>query len=782
MIPRKLHIDGIGPHKGTEVDFSRLDSPVAVLGSYGSGKTWTMEAISLCLWGQGAWYTGSIYDCLTQNGTKEASITLQFDVDDEHYLAERTIKAPSTHKAMLYKLVDFEGFRDEVAGPKVGDFERHIATLVGTHDTAMATYFLSQNRRNDLCGQPGEAQLVSRRRAVFNELLGVEGLDEDLERVKEERTSAASQVLILENQLQNGTDDEEVDRYEGDLNLARGRHERAATDENMRNDQITSRRKEHEMAKEATHRAEVALSEAEHARDWHLVMGERLQEYEARVYDLANAPHQVEALETAHTALNQFSLMNRHRQEWERRQQQIDDLRGTLPASEILDLAARFDEVKAEHDAAVAEEDEINTRNGAIGVERLDLNREMLDVQSKIDDLQRSIDDAPEVLFGKACAPCPLMKGWANLPNEIKRASESRDAIGQRLDALPALEFPPDYTDLKELFKKASDAKIRVELAEGATAMIASLEELQTTEPEDVSLQLREAEARVKSLAGAAERLRQLRQSEADLAKARADRDAYEGPECPTTEYLDALKSHLADVKRVRVSLDSDMSELEEIHAKALQKLTEASADVARKETLLEGAKIQRAGTLAKEAKVKELTSTIDTLDKLILCFGPRGVRQILIDSAAPELEKIADDLFQDATEGRMRLRIATQKVLKGGDIAEDFGIMVKDAAGERDVVQHSGGEIQLTSILLRIAVCIWIGRLNGRKAGFLALDEAFDRLGAEGTDDLLRALQSVQEDFECIAVVTHDPLIADRMASQIRVTKGFGGSRVEIA
>ena len=172
-----------------------------------------------------------------------------------------------------------------------------------------------------------------------------------------------------------------------------------------------------------------------------------------------------------------------------------------------------------------------------------------------------------------------------------------------------------------------------------------------------------------------------------------------------------------------------------------------------------------------------------DALNDVRACFGPRGVRQILIDQAAPELEAIADDLFERATGGRMRLRIATQTTLADGvSTAEDFAIMIRDARGERDVLDFSGGERQIVQMIFRLAVASWVARMNGTSIDCLILDEPFTAMGetSEVLDDFLNILDTLARDIRLVILVTHIRALSDRMRGSIRLTKGLMGVRVE--
>ena len=105
MIPISLTLEGIGPYADKiTLNYCDLQSPAALVASYGTGKTWLMEGLLLALYGSAAWYQGSIYDCLTQGGDGEGRIELRFSHSAHEYRAVRELRdtgKTKSQKSML---------------------------------------------------------------------------------------------------------------------------------------------------------------------------------------------------------------------------------------------------------------------------------------------------------------------------------------------------------------------------------------------------------------------------------------------------------------------------------------------------------------------------------------------------------------------------------------------------------------------------------------------------------------------------------------------------------
>jgi len=414
--------------------------------------------------------------------------------------------------------------------------------------------------------------------------------------------------------------------------------------------------------------------------------------------------------------------------------------------------------------------------------------------------LRQRLERRPETPGGDICAACPLAAEWASLPDEIAQAETSLADAQARLADVPA---PPEIPDLSALRIALDRAEAAVKAVKADKARVAALAEAEgrvmdasaawarhwdepVPEVEDPRQQIRQVQEVIDGLASAPARMEHVVDAEAQLAEARVAERAAHAEWKAAAEMVerlapeaDAARAALHDAEVARVGLLAELEAARRRQALATDARREAERRLATARERAANARARMAETESKRARAAETRARIEALRDVRMAFGPRGARQILIDAAAPELERIADDLFDRATGGRMRLRISTQRQMADGSLGEDFAIMVRDQAGERDATRYSGGQLQLIQIVFRLAVSLWLGHLRGHAPEFLVLDEAFDRLGADGTDDLLRVLDHLSGQIGLVVVVTHDPQIAERFPSHVRLARGARGVRV---
>ncbi len=168
--------------------------------------------------------------------------------------------------------------------------------------------------------------------------------------------------------------------------------------------------------------------------------------------------------------------------------------------------------------------------------------------------------------------------------------------------------------------------------------------------------------------------------------------------------------------------------------------------------------------------------------DELRQAFGKTGVPAMIIETAVPELERSANELLSRMTDGRMHVRIETQREIKTGEIREALDIVISDELGSRPYEMYSGGESFRIDFAVRIALAKLLARRAGAQVRCLLIDEGFGSQDAQGRDHLVAAINSIQDDFERILVITHIEELKDAFPDRIEIEKGPEGSQFRIA
>ena len=169
--------------------------------------------------------------------------------------------------------------------------------------------------------------------------------------------------------------------------------------------------------------------------------------------------------------------------------------------------------------------------------------------------------------------------------------------------------------------------------------------------------------------------------------------------------------------------------------------------------------------------------------EELRLAFGRDGVQAMLIDTILPQIEEYANDLLARMTEGRMSVRLETQRPLQSrrGQMAETLEIHVSDELGRRRYEMFSGGEAFRINLALRIALSKVLANRSGAPLPTLFIDEGFGTQDSAGREQILDVLTTLEQDFKCIIVITHIEELKDYFPVRIEVQKRDGRSTVWI-
>lgn len=297
------------------------------------------------------------------------------------------------------------------------------------------------------------------------------------------------------------------------------------------------------------------------------------------------------------------------------------------------------------------------------------------------------------------------------------------------------------------------------------------------------------------------ERLRQAeqagREAEATLRALESGRAAL-GPITREIEGLeDQLIEHAQAVQNLAEGHDEAAARLAAIEAELpdLKTVESELHDVHEKENILRdtvGRARQRVAVLAtreenKAALLEEregLTQRIADLKQLERAFGRDGIPALLIEQALPEIEDMTNKLLSRLTNGRMSLRIDTQREFKNAqrnDLKETLDMVISDSVGERDYEMFSGGEAFRVNFSIRLALSEVLAKRAGARLQTLVIDEGFGSQDAEGRQRLVEAINLVRDDFEKILVITHLEELKEAFPTRIEVEKTLQGSQIRV-
>lgn len=252
------------------------------------------------------------------------------------------------------------------------------------------------------------------------------------------------------------------------------------------------------------------------------------------------------------------------------------------------------------------------------------------------------------------------------------------------------------------------------------------------------------------------------------------------------------VSAALAEVQQALAGLESELITLRGLVAEE-QRLFEALNEASRvrqgaQDAVRDASQEIRALEIqrAKRDELANLRETARTqrtyYETLREAFGKNGIPADIIESAIPELEDEANRLLGLMTEGRMSLRLRTQKQSAStGNISETLELDVSDGQDTRAYEMFSGGEAFRVNFALRVALSKLLSRRAGAQLRTLFIDEGFGTQDEEGRFRLVEAINRVQHDFDLILVITHFDDLKDSFPVQIQVEKFPEGSRVSV-
>jgi exonuclease SbcC len=257
-------------------------------------------------------------------------------------------------------------------------------------------------------------------------------------------------------------------------------------------------------------------------------------------------------------------------------------------------------------------------------------------------------------------------------------------------------------------------------------------------------------------------------------------------------EAAQELRQNLSVANQKRQELSEDLNLLPQLANDLIQAESEHQTLVTQQKHAQEimwsvKAKLQRCSELEIKKKEKErLLAQASKREKiyrdLAQAFGKKGIQALLIEMALPEIETEANRLLGRMTDNRMHVKIETQRQTKKGDVMETLDINISDELGMRNYEMFSGGEAFRINFAIRIALSKLLAKRAGAPLPTMVIDEGFGTQDSTGIEKLKEAINSIQEDFDKILIITHLDELKDAFPTRIDVIKTANGSTLEVS
>ena len=400
------------------------------------------------------------------------------------------------------------------------------------------------------------------------------------------------------------------------------------------------------------------------------------------------------------------------------------------------------DLARREHDLGKRREDEkeISNQINLLRSNNAQLKKEMDELKEKID------------LLGKGDAECPLCGTELGVEGR-KRIMANYEAQGrEKGDA-----FRANHGKIQQ--KEEELKSLRQEMSKLEATLTAERTRL---ERQAGALERERTEAE-RSLPQEKEGLERAQKTVEDLRKALQEDIERKKTLLSEIEALPRLERELGETEKAH-------RELRERERKYRDRLVEVQAGLRRFAQL----------ETERETSIKELRLIAEEksiYDELATAFGKRGTQALIIEKALPEIEEEANRLLGRMTDNRMHLKIESQRDTKKGDTIETLDIKIADELGTRNYEMFSGGEAFRVNFALRIALSKLLARRAGAPLPTLIIDEGFGTQDSAGREKLVEAINSIQDDFEKILVITHIEELKDAFPVRIDVIKTEEGS-----
>lgn len=740
MIPVKLKLTNFTSYgeNTPELDFTNFKM-AAISGLNGAGKSSLLDSITWCVWGTSR--AGDSSDALIRLGQNEMSVEFTFELDSHIY----TIKRRRSKKGGGSTALEFWSNSHNLTEGTIKVTQQKITDALHlSFETFTNSAYIRQGHADEFTTKG-----PTDRKRILADILGLDHYDKLEEKAKEKSKETQTKLTLLEYQLiEIEAELSQKEERQKSLSLAETEAKEAEAEVGIIEKSI----------KELGSQQNAITSQLKILEDRKL----QIDEVKKEINDLKL---QIDLKETAKkenmTILDQKEAIEQSNQKLLKLQEEKKQLE--TKRSELIKLKDQWAEIQK---VIISLEER---RQNKITVIEVEIKR----LQTQNEQLQEEIN---HLSVNKAICPTCNQPINAEKNKEISEQNQKRiDGNNLKLkEQESALEkckgfILKEKIEAEKLEEEVKNLEKETLLWSEINSQIFSLEKYA-----DLFIKLQQAETAVKTHIEAILDLQKI------LVKKQLQIESAE----KDLEILSTYQEKFIEFKHQLEAKELLKQELAQKAALLQGKVGEAKQLVSRAEQL------EKLNDVKQDEK-KKLAKEKEIFEELSLAFGKKGIQAMIIEQAIPEIEDETNKLLDRLTEGRMKIRLDTQKETKtkimGIDgkkdysVVETLDIIISDEMGERPYELYSGGETFRVNFAIRLAISKLLTHRAGAKLQFLVIDEGFGTQDAPGRARLVEVLDAIKDDFEKILIITHIEELKEEFPTRIEVSKNATGSSFEI-
>ncbi len=782
------------------------DGVTGILGQNGVGKSTLVEAVAWALFGNESSIVRTTKEGVRSASAgvnEECSVTLEFDLEADRYRLTRSLKGKDSKADATLLVNDMLVARTDKAVTEAME-----SRLGMDHKSFFVSVFARQKDLNALSNlRPAQ------RRELILRMLGIETLDTVITEISSDLRSCRDGLEAMSANLTapDGKDRREMmRRHLAELKSMRTKLtndiETAQAELGPISDEVERARMEMEKA-EGRSKANAALmtkmatltADARSKKARSQKIESELSLLEARKTDLPS-------LEGRVAGLGPLREERERLEELKVRKQELDSLTSNLNQRTVrftetqAELEAKRNELEALGDPSpmiASLEEALATNQGTMEEARDRLARNQAEQRRYLEESEHRSSKRREIAELGPDSSCPTCE---------RRLDDHYRALLEKMDA-----------EVAESDGKAQAANSRIDealkgldrLSKGRVGLEARLKEAQRQR--DMALMLRSSlETLEKNLskmrseiASLEERRSALGEVDLDPSRLSTVRSKLEGLQRDENA-LTKLRTELARMEGLEKERAQLKKDLDAITSEEGRSRSELTALAFREEELKEGREryvlwrdrkesVQRSIQISLsersrvEGEEKAATTHLEELERNhaqaerkraellelnVLQGAMREFRANIVTRVVPSISQMASELFVELTDGKYG----------GMRLDEEYDVHIMDQGHEYPLDRFSGGESDLASLSLRLAISRMIGERSGHHVNLLVLDEIFGSQDQGRKRNVLELLSSLQRQFGQILVITHIEDIKEALGNSIVVEEGEDGNSKIVA